>query len=72
MDGVDVSLADLVHRESQTLSARVVLARPYATPRQFLAEMRPNARHSPRLPPPWYMLLHTEPNSPALYRWGMG
>ena len=38
----------------------------YAMPKQLRAEMRPKARHSPRLPPPLYMLHQMEPNSPAL------
>ena len=37
-----------------------------AIPRQFLALIRPNARHSPQFPPPLYMSDQIEPNSPAL------
>ena len=38
----------------------------YAMPRTLRTAIRPNAQHSPRLPPPLYMSHHTLPNSPAL------
>ena len=41
-------------------------------PSMFSTAMRANCTHSLRLPPPWYMLHQTLPNSPAEYRPGIG